>query len=708
MPASPVVAYAAAAAIGLGMIVAVYGPGYVLGTSGYWDMPVPDHRTYLMGYRYFLHEPWHWPVFEARTLNVPHRQSIAFNDSLPLWALLHKAIATVIPPWRGYSARAFLGLWYAVASALQAVFGVANLRALGRRSVGATLVTAVFFVAMPVWTFRLLHASLYAQFLLLSALYFYLITPAGAPASRRLRLAQLVQLGVAALLNPYHTVMSLAVFAASLARARAWRAAIAWFAAGCAVVLAALALAGYFAPEAASAVSGFQNNGSNLLGPVLPRRSGWIGEVAWIDPTGYQYEGLCYLGGGLLVLAALVLPRVGEVLASARRHAALVAVAGLAAAFALSRHVYLGSHLVLAYPVPRVLHWIPDQFRAPGRFSWLPVYVLAVFLLSRGFERFVSGWRRLVLPALAIVQLVDVTADFRAWRAVTGAAGPVQLDVAAWRGLLAHSDEVAVFPAHSCNGEPSWEVATRIQYLASEQAVPINGVNSSRSLRDCAADAASLVDLHPGPRTLYVFVAPMIGVARQLAAAGMPCAEFGFGEVCHRDRAVIDALGWPPPSPAGPLAYGDRIELAGRAEPYLAIGWSPVAGDGRWTEGPIARLVFTPAGVPPADPVLQVEAEALLCGPRTSQDVDVFVGGVAAGILHFDAGANARRARAIPIRDASVIARPLVEIELRPRDSRSPHELGCNARRQRFGIHVRRLWIEPAGATPTPAPPAAP
>ena len=89
-PASARAAYAVAAAIGLAMLLIVYGPGYVLGTSSYWDMPTYDHRTYLMGYRYFLAEPWHWPVFESTTLNVPHTQSIAFNDALPLWAFVRR------------------------------------------------------------------------------------------------------------------------------------------------------------------------------------------------------------------------------------------------------------------------------------------------------------------------------------------------------------------------------------------------------------------------------------------------------------------------------------------------------------------------------------------------------------------------------------------------------------------------------------------
>src|SRR5262249_57234572 len=103
-------------------------------------------------------------------------------------------------------------------------------------------------------------------------------TPSCEPASRRLRVWQLLQLAVAALLNPYHTVMSLAVFAASLARARTWRVILVWLPAGCAVVVMALAIAGYFSREAGRAMWGFDAAGSNLLGALVPRSSGWLGE----------------------------------------------------------------------------------------------------------------------------------------------------------------------------------------------------------------------------------------------------------------------------------------------------------------------------------------------------------------------------------------------------------------------------------------------
>ena len=170
-------AYALAAALGLVAFCVVCGPTFALGTSRYWDMPTQDHRAYMIGYRYFLAEPWHWPVFTTHTMSVPFVKSIAFTDSIPIWALLHKAIGTVIPPWDAVSARAFLGLWYVTVFVLQACLGVAILRQLGQRTWGAAVATAVVFLALPEWSFRFHHASLDAQWLILWALLMYLRTP---------------------------------------------------------------------------------------------------------------------------------------------------------------------------------------------------------------------------------------------------------------------------------------------------------------------------------------------------------------------------------------------------------------------------------------------------------------------------------------------------------------------------------------------------
>lgn len=327
---------------------------------------------------------------------------------------------------------------------------------------------------------------------------------------------------------------------------------------------------------------------------------------------------------------------------------------------ALSNRVYLGSHRVLGYPLPTALHWIQDQFRAPGRFIWLPMYVLVLFALSRGL----ALRQRFVLPLLVIVQLVDVSGEWRAARQITAHPERTAVDRAAWEHLLAQSDAIAIYPADACNSDHDFFPTTQIEFLASDLALPIDGVSSSRAVRDCAADTAMLASFTPQPRTLYVFVAPLHGLARKLATGGLPCAQFNFGDVCDTDRALIDSLHWPATPAPTPLAFGTAIDLSDSETTYTELGWSWTQRDGRWTDGPIARVVFRTTGPPPPSPVLHVEGYTTACDDPT---VDVFVGGVPRGELHID-----HHRADLPIaRDA--FAPGVIEIELRRRDHCAVH-----------------------------------
>lgn len=683
--ASPRVAYAIAATIGLGSFVAIYGPGFVLGTSSYWEMPTLDHRMAIMGYRYFEAEPWHWPLFAVHTA-LPDLRSIAFSDTPLAWATIHKLVATAIPPWGEVSSRAILGLWYGVVTTLQPVLAVACLRALGRRTIAAAIVVSMFAIAIPAWTYRMPHASLCAHFFLLWALYLYL--------ARRPATWWLVQLAVVAASNAYLTTMSLAVFAAALAQARIRRErstahTLASLAAALVIVGIILGVAGYFSTQGAASLPTYPLAGSNLLGPLLPLHSGWFGTRLWVDVTGSQYEGVCYLGLGVIILTAIVL-RWGDVRETLRRHLALAIVCGVMIVLALSNHIYLGPHRLLAYPLPRFLQWIAGQFRCPGRFSWLPVYVLVMFVLARGHTRLVGRWRWL-LPVLAIVQLVDVSGDWAAWRGAMGEHVPFLADATSWRTLIASSSAVEVYPAFDCYGDRDFDAVGQVQYWASEYAIPINSNYTARRVRDCDADTNKLVAFTPTPHTLYVFVAPTLGLAKRLAATTqLRCIELGVAEVCTSDQVLLTSVGGRPTPPPTELHPGEQIELADPTARFLELGWASAEADGRWTEGPTSRLVFRPLGTPSTQ--LQVDAHAMICGTRTVNDLDVSIAGTRVGSMHFTSPAPQTATFEIP---ASLLATPIVELELAARDHRSPHAAGCRSADREIAVKVTRVWFGP-------------
>lgn len=543
--------YAAAAAFGLVVFVIVYGADHLVGASAFWQMPQQDEAMALIGYRYFLLEPWDWPVFASEAVNSPYPKSLAFLDCIPIWALVNKAIATVIPPWGDLTADAYLGLWHGLVYALQPCLAIACMRALGHRSWRAAAVTALIAIAVPTWIYRYGHAALSAHWIELWALYLYLRTPRGGEVPRRIGGAWLAQLAVGALVSPYHVALSFPIFAAALVRARKLRSAI-WLPLGLAAAVGALWFAGYFASEIGRRQWGFEVQSANLLGWLIPQRSGIVGDAQWIvnvHATPWQYEGYAYLGLGVLVLLALALARPRSIRDAIARHPALFAVAVIAALFALSNHIYAGPHELWSYRFPRLLRWVMHQFRSPGRFVWIPTYVLVVFLLHHALA-WASTWRRFALVGVAaLLQLVDATGDWKLQRAMTASPGAQLADTPVWRDVVHAHRAVEILPPYSCVFHPEVaaldHVSRQLQLLASERALRINGTYSARDMRHCAAEEQAWATMPLAPDTLYVLLPPALAVADRFAAAGAACAAFPHGRVCSANARAIARLPQP-------------------------------------------------------------------------------------------------------------------------------------------------------------------
>jgi hypothetical protein len=377
------------------------------------------------------------------------------------------------------------------------------------------------FLAVPAWIFRYNHAALSAHWILLWALLLYLRTPAGEAPPLRLGVAKLCQLAVGALVTPYHPALAFPIFAASLARSRRWRTVAVWLPLGAAAVALPLWFAGYFSSEIGMKQWGFDQEGANVLA--------WLGNVAG---TPWQWEGYCYLGLGVLGLLVLFLPHARALRGVVRRHRALFAAALACALFALSNRICVGSHELLHYQVPHVLRPLAAQFRSPGRFTWVPMYVLVVYVLHWALGRFGAGRRFAVLVAAAALQVASAWSDWSLQARDTDGPRTAYLDQDAWRARFAAHDAVVVLPSYFCGGNDHWLLSTELELLASERALPINGTYNTRPRRDCEAEARAAATLAPAPGTLYVLLGGAEGVADRLAAGGARCEAFAQGRAC--------------------------------------------------------------------------------------------------------------------------------------------------------------------------------
>lgn len=533
---STALSYGIALAVGLALVLQAFPAEFLFPRAGQGFAPQGDAAQHAIAQRYFLGDAWRWPPLLAANILPPEGLNIAFADGIPALALLLKALRGWLP--EGFHG---IGLWYGIAWAMQPAAAVFALRGAGERRLLPAIAVALAASAMPAFINRYGHAALTGHFTLLVALGLHLRL-VRAPSAALWGAAVLATVGTL-LVHPYLAAMVLALLAAApltmlLRGDRGWIGAGGGLLACLAAVGATMAGFGYLG---AAGDGGYGDFALNLLSPVWPHRSWFLGDLVAgeIDATGHGgWEGYNWLGlgllGGMLALAVLA---PGRALAALRRHAGLaLALLGLTA-LAVSFRVGLGEAVVLDLgEAPGFL----QQFRASGRFFWPVGLALLV-----GTAALLARVPRIGLPAvlaLGLVQFADATPNRAALRDWAAARQPWTVDAPALRALLAEAGRLTLLPSWPCVPKPDThgDHARQLQVLslAAERPVPANTMYVARwrGERPACRDAATIATpLAPGELRVILPSARDQALAATPGAASL-CALVGELLACRLGR----------------------------------------------------------------------------------------------------------------------------------------------------------------------------
>ncbi len=476
--------YPAALGIGIVLVAWAFPLWAVLGLPPPGAPASPDFAQHVVGQRYFLQEGWHWPLLVAQRLDAPHGTNIALTDSLPLLALVLKPFAALLPS--GFQA---VTVWLAISWAMQPVAAVFALRGAGEQRLLSAMAVAALASTVPSFLARLPHAALAGHFTLLLMLGLYLraVHP-GRDAARWIACAGLL-LPALLLIHPYLMLMAAALLLAIpltllVRRSPHWTSAL-WTAllslAGTAGLAVLLGYAG--APEG----NGFGVYSMNLLAPVWPETSSLLPSVATpLDATGGQYEGIQYLGAGLVLLSAAVLLLAPARFAAAiSRHTGLAAACLVLTALALSSRVYAGHTLLLSLPSPSVLGIV----RASGRLFWPVTYALliggAALLLRAAPQR-----GPVMLLMLAALQVADSSGLLRLDRERLNRTLAYPFDVAQLRSALAAGRQLDIIPRFPCEATfASISSLMQVIWIGSETGIVTDTAYTARPMPPFECDA---------------------------------------------------------------------------------------------------------------------------------------------------------------------------------------------------------------------------
>ena len=401
----------------LGVLVffLVYGAGPLDVTNdafcrgGYIEKDIQQHYA---GWLFYRQSDLGFPFCLTQDLNYPDGISIAYTDSVPLFAALFRILSPLLPDTFQY-----FGLFTLMCFFMQGAFG-ALLAGCFARGVLLPVLGDILFVSSPVMFERAFrHTALGAQFLILAALYCYF----ECRRHDRMPGIGLFVLNIAAItIHPYFLPMTYAITLALLAEYAVTRRRFAvpalYLFADLAATLAAGWAFGLFygnASGGSEALYGYFGLNLNALwNPVGVGGVQWSRLLPVQNQVGGNYDAFAYLGLGVLIalpLAAVVLlvQRRLHLAGLLRRHWMLAAVCLILSVFAVSNVVTANGATLLTVPLPAKLLSLCSIFRSSGRLFW-PVYYLLILAAFAFALRAVPQKAGRLAPALLLAILCAV------------------------------------------------------------------------------------------------------------------------------------------------------------------------------------------------------------------------------------------------------------------------------------------------------------
>ena len=456
-----------------------------------WLLYGEDARVHFLGWHMYRHAPWTLPIGQTLAFVYPFGTSVGLTDSIPIFAVLFKAIDPLLGgDWQ------YIGLWLLCCWVLQGVFGALLVSTATSNSVLRALGASLIVMSPPL-LLRFGHAALSAHWVVLAALWLH-FAPWAWQSPRRSLMAWAALVGTASATHPYLAAMVLGICLAFYMRALIERRSHWLSAVALPIVLLAmwsaaiLWQAGYFVRGSGIGGDlGFGEYSMNLLSPLMPGvRSAILGRGPFVPIASTQHEGNAYPGAGvwLLAISAVAAAAVRHRHLSRRGwmiHAPLIAVCAVMLAFAIGPRVTAGARVLFEYPAEI---WGPlAVFRASGRFVWVPFYAALVVMITFIVRTLPVRVAVAALATAVVLQAYDLNVAYRGARSLRTTRWQGPLYSAFWSEAPRHYEHLSLWPTNIC--EPSGVALDYVPFalVAGRAGVTLNaGFEARQDLRHFA------------------------------------------------------------------------------------------------------------------------------------------------------------------------------------------------------------------------------
>ncbi len=415
--------FAVCALIGAVVFIGIYGTRILDFTDTGWLFN-NDHdlRQHYIGWCAYRSDPWHFPIGLIDSLSYPNSMSVIYTDSIPLLAVIFKLFGPLLPQTFQY-----FGLFGILSFMLMGGFASLLLRRFVDSDICCVIGSVFYVISAPVIQRMYFHTALAAQWLIIAALVLWVYD--GLIDSNAKKVFYWAALGfMCVAVHSYFLPMAGMVLAAliitQLAEKKGAGIVLAEFAAFCAAGLITLYILGGFYGVSSASGFGLGTFTSNLNTFINPWEIGRFLPVLPLQNY-FQYEGMAYLGAGILLLFVIV--AAGLIFRMARKvpeeafHSkkiygrVTILLVLVSVIVAVIPNVSYNDIMLFWVPYPQPVEKILSIFRSNGRLIWPAMYILitaAVSFTAYTFRHTKIGV--IVLAGALVLQFADMRDAFAA------------------------------------------------------------------------------------------------------------------------------------------------------------------------------------------------------------------------------------------------------------------------------------------------------
>ena len=438
-----------------------YGISIVMPSNINWLL-TSDSDFHYLGWAYFQHEPWHFPIGQIENYNYPTGTNIGFTDSIPLVAIFFKFFSFLLPETFQY-----FGIWLLSCHILAGFFTYKLLKRY-THNVPLLILSLLLVSFCPVLIYRMLHPALCAHWVLIASIYYY-TQKANKANVYLINKKQIIVLILSAMINPYLFLMIIGFSLIlpfkhyffdkliSFKRAVTYviipiiSTLVSWYIIGMVSFGSkddSMEVENAYGLYGLNLNSLYNSSGFSSVFPQLP------------SYTVQQYEGYAYLGLGVFILIIISVIFLAFKLFSIQRRAfknyvwllPFIVLLVVLTLFSISNKVSLNEQLLFEFGLPDIVLKIGNIFRASGRFVWVLYYTILLGALICFLKLKFSDKIKVILLCLIVgLQFYDIKLFLTSKDYGYGDYKVKPLNEKKWVALTSNFERIVTYPPFENN-----------------------------------------------------------------------------------------------------------------------------------------------------------------------------------------------------------------------------------------------------------------